>query len=412
MKIKLLIWSTDKNASDGSYIPSNVWTEYIKSDRCQSALDNGTMLCTLTHRSRALTALPEGQGGLKGVIGKDDGMLIVTDSNPAPIMKITDIYQEGEKVFAEAEVFDEKLFDHSMSEQIKRFKGLLRSGVRLGCSCVLVCYWENDGTGHDIGKRIQALKAVDITVNPSCPDSRILGILEDDEIENTFSKKELDTMSNGGVLCKTFSDTSNISGVSTLPKSSKIGLRVCNLKVKQFSNISDAIVVDERGPLNTTATEKGFSIGAVKERLRMGKLSPRMQFRRLMLDYRGALKAAGGVQKMKPEEVKILKSLFVNDVLLIIKQIYPDIMKGKQIATLIGASSISKNTREAAQKLQMPFKMAMMQQEKQGYISKDRMNKIQSAYIVFTDSLVNEIFDPNNKMKITPDEGEEDENEK
>ena len=117
MKIKLLIWSTDKNASDGSYIPSNVWTEYIKSDRCQSALDNGTMLCTLTHRSRALTALPEGQGGLKGVIGKDDGMLIVTDSNPAPIMKITDVYQEGEKVFAEAEVFDEKLFDHSMSEE-------------------------------------------------------------------------------------------------------------------------------------------------------------------------------------------------------------------------------------------------------------------------------------------------------
>lgn len=360
------------------------------------------MLCTLTHRSRSLDSLPEGQGKLKSVIGKDDGVLIVTDNNPAPVMKISRLWMEGDKVYAEAEVFDEGLFDPAMANQIRRFKGLLRSGVKLGCSCVLVCYWEPDGSGHDIGKKIQRLKAVDVTVNPSCPDSKILGILEDGDeaYEDTFSERDSRTLKANGVVCKTFSDSMAASVTTGLPRTSKIGLRVCELKVKQFSQVTDIRVTPEE------ATQKEYSIGAVRERVRLGKMSPRLQFRRLMIDYKGALKAAGGQERMKPEEVKVLKSLFVNDVLMIVKQIYPDIMKGKQIATLLGASSISKGTREAAQKLQLPFRMAMMQFERTGYISKDRLQKIQDAYLVFTDSLVNEIFDSNVKIEETPEDEE------
>nr|DAV87219.1 MAG TPA: Prohead core protein serine protease [Caudoviricetes sp.] len=402
MKISMLIWTCSKNASDGSYIPENVWAEYIRSDRSKEALEDGSMLCTLTHRSRSLDSLPEGQGKLKSVIGKDDGVLIVTDNNPAPVMKISRLWMEGDKVYAEAEVFDEGLFDPAMANQIRRFKGLLRSGVKLGCSCVLVCYWEPDGSGHDIGKKIQRLKAVDVTVNPSCPDSKILGILEDGDeaYEDTFSERDSRTLKANGVVCKTFSDSMAASVTTGLPRTSKIGLRVCELKVKQFSQVTDIRVTPEE------ATQKEYSIGAVRERVRLGKMSPRLQFRRLMIDYKGALKAAGGQERMKPEEVKVLKSLFVNDVLMIVKQIYPDIMKGKQIATLLGASSISKGTREAAQKLQLPFRMAMMQFERTGYISKDRLQKIQDAYLVFTDSLVNEIFDSNVKIEETPEDEE------
>ena len=398
----MLIWTCSKNASDGSYIPENVWAEYIRSDRSKEALEDGSMLCTLTHRSRSLDSLPEGQGKLKSVIGKDDGVLIVTDNNPAPVMKISRLWMEGDKVYAEAEVFDEGLFDPAMANQIRRFKGLLRSGVKLGCSCVLVCYWEPDGSGHDIGKKIQRLKAVDVTVNPSCPDSKILGILEDGDeaYEDTFSERDSRTLKANGVVCKTFSDSMAASVTTGLPRTSKIGLRVCELKVKQFSQVTDIRVTPEE------ATQKEYSIGAVRERVRLGKMSPRLQFRRLMIDYKGALKAAGGQERMKPEEVKVLKSLFVNDVLMIVKQIYPDIMKGKQIATLLGASSISKGTREAAQKLQLPFRMAMMQFERTGYISKDRLQKIQDAYLVFTDSLVNEIFDSNVKIEETPEDEE------
>lgn len=49
-----------------------------------------------------------------------------------------------------------------------------------------------------------------------------------------------------------------------------------------------------------------------------------------------------------------------------------------------------------------------MQQQKAGYISKDRMKKIQDAYVVFVDSIMNEIFGES-KLKIdeAPDKGEE-----
>jgi hypothetical protein len=91
------------------------------------------------------------------------------------------------------------------------------------------------------------------------------------------------------------------------------------------------------------------------------------------------------------------------------KQIHGEIMKGKQINVLIGASTISKNCRAAAASLQLPYRMAMMQQQKAGYISKDRMKKIQDAYVVFVDSIMNEIFGEN-KLKIddeAPDKGED-----
>ncbi len=410
MLIKLLAWTTSKAASDGSLISAPVWEEYIRSERCQTAIDDGSMLCTLTHRSRNLKALPEGQGELKGTVGKDDGMLICTDNNPAPIMKIVKVYLEGDKVYAIAEVFDEKLFDPAMANQIIRFKGLLRSGVKIGCSCVLVCYWQSDGNGHDIGQKIHALKGIDITVNPSCPDSRVISILEDESpIETEFSDRDYRIMTSDGILCKTFSDPSEIQGISELPRSSKIGMRVCALKVKQFSNISEASMVSD--DTQHEPTEKVFSIGSVKERLRINKMSPRVSFRRLIIDYRGALKASGGADKMKPEDVAMLKSMFVNDLLLIIKQIHSDILAGKQISTLLGASSVSKSVREACQKLQLPYRMAMMQQQKSGYISKDRMKKIQDSYVAFTGSLVDEVFGGAELNLKEPEEGEEGKNE-
>jgi hypothetical protein len=173
------------------------------------------------------------------------------------------------------------------------------------------------------------------------------------------------------------------------------------LKAKKFSGISEeTIAFSDTAPTagspcvpqDNPSEERTFSIGSVKERLRINKMSPRVAFRRLLIDYRGALKASGGIDKMKPEDVAMLKSMFVNDVLLIVKQIHGDILKGKQIATLLGASSVSKSVREACQKLQLPYRMAMMQQEKSGYITRDRMKKIQDSYVAFTDSLVTEVF--------------------
>ena len=407
MKIRLVIWKTDKSASDSSVISRDVWEKYIKSEACQEALRDGSMLSSLTHRSRTLKALPEGTGALSGVTAKDDSLLLTMENCPAPVTKITKLYLDGNDVMAEAEVFDENQADPAMSNNIKRLKTLLRSGVKLGCSCVLVCYWEPlPGTrGSEYAKAIVALKGVDFTIGPSMKGAKVVGIIEDDQ-ETTFSEKDLKIMESGGVSCKVFSDTDVIPGYKNLPKTSKIGLRVCNLKAKQFSQITDFTISEDS---TEEPKEKNFSVATVKERVRYSKLSPRVQFRRLVLDYRQALKASGGPDKIKPEELQTMRTLFANDILYIMKQIHGEIMKGKQINVLIGASTISKNCRAAAASLQLPYRMAMMQQQKAGYISKDRMKKIQDAYVVFVDSIMNEIFGEN-KLKIddeAPDKGEE-----
>ena len=362
MKIRAKVWMCSGVASDGSIIRREVWEEYLRSSEYAELIESGSGLGTLTHRSRNIKCNPSDFSNLKGTTGADDSMLVVSPSMPAAVWKIDRLFIDGDWVCADMTVLDEKTADSSMAEQITRLKSLVRQGCKLGVSAVIVAYWDQQG-GNDVAKKIHKIKAIDVTMNPSVARARITEILEDEETK-TFS----DT---NEPVCKVFSTSDEYA---VLPKSSKIDLCFTTLKVKEFSQISELEISEEE-----IVEQKEFSVATVKERLRYAKLSPRQTFRRLMIDYKGAIKAAGGVEKMDPEDVKILKSLFTSDVLNIIKTIYPDIMKGKQIATLIGASSISKNARQACQKLQIPFRMAMQQQEKQQFITKDRYQKIQNA---------------------------------
>ena len=385
MKIRAKVWMCSGVASDGSIIRREVWEEYLRSSEYAELIESGSGLGTLTHRSRNIKCNPSDFSNLKGTTGADDSMLVVDPSMPAAVWKIDRLFVEGDWVCADLTVLDEKTADTSMAEQITRLKSLVRQGCKLGVSAVIVAYWDQQG-GNDVAKKIHKIKAIDVTMNPSVARARITEILEDEETK-TFS----DT---NEPVCKVFSTSDEYA---VLPKSSKIDLCFTTLKVKEFSQISELEISEEE-----TVEQKEFSVATVKERLRYAKLSPRQTFRRLMIDYKGAIKAAGGVEKMDPEDIKILKSLFTSDVLNIIKTIYPDIMKGKQIATLIGASSISKNARQACQKLQIPFRMAMQQQEKQQFITKDRYQKIQNAYLEFVNSLIDEVFGPASHLTELP----------
>ena len=368
MRLKCRVWNYNVPASDGSIIRREVFEDYFRSTEYQESMESGNTLGSLTHRSRNYDSLPEGYGKLKGTIGKDDGMLIVDDKMPAPIYRMTRMYVEGPWVMAELDVFDENTVDSIMAEQIRRFKGLVRGGTMLGLSLVVASYWQSEG-GQDIASKIKSIKSCDVTNNPSQRGARILEILED---ERSFSDtKTANALS--PVIEKTFSDlSSDFPELTGTPKTSKIGGKFTTLKVKSFSCVCE--VSESEGP-----SQKEFSVATVKERVRYAKLSPRQQFRRLLIDYKGAVRAAGGSAGIDEKELKIMKSLFTTVILGIIKQIYPEIMAGKQISTLLGASSLGKNVRVAAQKLQIPFKLSLTQIEKQGFASKDRFTKIQEA---------------------------------
>lgn len=254
---------------------------------------------------------------------------------------------------------------------------------------------------------------MDITLNPSQKGARITDIYEDDDTtseektynylgQRKFSDIDIRVMNSGTPVTKLFS-TTDIA--PDLPKTSKVGLRFTSLKVKEFSSISD---------VNITEDQKEFTVSSLKDRLRIAKLSPRQNFRRSVLDYKQIVKSQGGVSKMDPEDLKVLKSLFTSDVIMILRQIHPEILSGKQISTLLGASSLGKATRVAAQKLQIPYKLASKEVEKSGMLSKPRFQKLQDAYFDFINSMIDEVFSDhgviNNKLtKETEEESTEEE---
>jgi hypothetical protein len=113
---------------------------------------------------------------------------------------------------------------------------------------------------------------------------------------------------------------------------------------------------------------------------------------------------------MKEEDVKVLKSMFTSDVLWILNQIQPEVLKGKQINTLLGCSSISKSARQAAQQLQQPLRMAGIEVKKQGFLTKMRYAKLQNSYLEFIRSLQESVFGPN--PEPIQEEPEDNDNEK
>ena len=56
------------------------------------------------------------------------------------------------------------------------------------------------------------------------------------------------------------------------------------------------------------------------------------------------------------------------------------------------ASSLGKATRVAAQKLQIPYKLASKEVDKSGMLSKPRFQKLQEAYFDFINSMIDEVF--------------------
>lgn len=401
MKVKVKLFSVGGIlASDGSEISRHVIEEYLASDKYKNDILGKKMLGSLTHRVRNWATQQKYAPSIAKTAGKDDQLLTVGIASPTHYISDMWIDNSDQWVYVEATLLDEDGMDDEAVQNIRRLKGMLNQGIKPGASAVILGYWDN-ASGHDQLKRLVSLKGFDITLNPSWKEAGVTEIYDDygnriDEDEREFSIPEYqdnDTL----VRVKTFSDLSQFGNIA---KSSKIDGAYTTLKAKVFS--SSCSVESSDNNIVSIPKEKTFSAATLKERVRYAKLSPRMRFRRLFIDYKQLVRQYGS--KLDPGTEKTLKSLFATDCLDIIKTISPEILQGKQINTLIGASSLGKNVRVAAQKLQIPYRMAMQEAQKNGFISKMRYVKIQDAYREFIQSMVDEVFGQNSTL---PDNLEE-----
>lgn len=400
MQIKVKLFSVGGiPASDSSIIPRHVVEEYLASDKYKEDIAKKRMLGSLTHLVRNWAAQNKYNPSVASkTAGKDDQLMLVGVASPTHYIDRVWIEDSDQWVYCTATILSEEGMDDQAVQNIRRLKGMISNSILPGVSAVILGYWNNENS-HDTLQRLVALKGFDVTMNPSWSDASVVEVL-DRQDPNVGTKTFSDT--NCTLQVKEFSDLS-VFGDTKLPKSSKISNHFTSLKAKQFS--SGNVAVEVEGV--TTKSQKEFSISTLKERVRYAKFSPRMRFRRLFLEYRQLVKQAGGSEKIDPETLKIMKSLFMSDVLDIFKQITPEVIAGKQVSTLIGASSLGKSVRVSAQKLQMPYRMAMQEMTKTGKVTPVRLQKIQAAYTEFAKSMLDEVFGSN----PLPEEPEED-NEK
>lgn len=400
-------------ASDGSIIPRDVLEAYLRTDEYKSAIESKKMLGTLTHRARNLANAPASAGtALNKTVGKDDMLLMV--GTDAPTHYVERLYIENDGwCYADIKILDETGLDDHAIQNIRRLKGLLKQGVMPGVSAIILGYWEDSAVGGSYLKRLVATKGLDITLNPSWKLASVVSTWDDEgelvnSIDKTFSESDIvyapSDFKFDGLKVKEFSDIDSL-GCGGLIRSSKINGVFTSLKAKVFS--ADGMVSELPDNEKSEVVEKNFSVASVKDRIIESKLGPRQKFRKIYMSYKQVIRQMGGVEKIDPETLKIMKSLFSSDVLDVMKSITPEIIAGKQINVLIGASSLGKNVRQAAQQLQMPFRQAMVESQKQGFVSKTRYQKIQDAYLSFIGALIEDVFSSNNNLSTKVEENEE-----
>lgn len=198
-------------------------------------------------------------------------------------------------------------------------------------------------------------------------------------------------------------DLSPENGISpTERRFSKVNNKVCKLKMKVFScdgvakeieykSESDlspvtSIELDEKNFSNSESREqKEFSVATIKERLREAKFSPRQKFRRLCIDHKRFYNMTK--TKMSSDDFKLLKGMLASDIMAILNVVTPEIIKGKQINTLLGLSSLSKELRLAGQALSMPMRMGLKEEKNTGAVTKKRYQDLAESYNKFIKSV-------------------------
>jgi hypothetical protein len=417
MKCLLKILNLNAPASDGSTVPYDVLQSYIDSEECKKALRDKTMVSSFTHRCRNIQSVFPDKPALLKTVGRDDVFGIVDEEAPTITHYITKLEIKSDGwLYGVCEILEEDGLDDVSIQNLRRLKGLIKNGIKIGCSCIILGNWKTQGKGTDTLVKLVQFKGVDFTFNASWKNACLVEAWEEDEDGErikTYSENTEDV--DNKLKVKTFSDLSGFDYNG--PKSSKINGQYTILKAKQFSSIGTIETVEGDVPevketekaftqpetKEETPEQKNFTVAGIRDQLRERKLGVRLMFRRMILSYKQVVKSMGS--NMKPEDEAILKSMLSSDVLYVLNKISDDVItKNKQINTLLGASSISKSLRLACTDLQLSYRMAGMEARKQGFVSKIRYQRLSAAYNKFVGAVLDEVFKNTDNMPKEEDD--------
>lgn len=163
------------------------------------------------------------------------------------------------------------------------------------------------------------------------------------------------------------------------------------LSPKATYQVSEEIITDN---LNTVPNNgfKLFSTASIQERLRVAQRNPKMRFRYTIIDYKRFYNQKKSQLEKNPEMMKALTNMFLTDMSGMMTEILPMIEEGKQLATLVGVSQVTKGLNKVARDLSIYYRRALKAQKTAGMINKSVYQKLKDAYTEFMTELMKQVF--------------------
>lgn len=137
---------------------------------------------------------------------------------------------------------------------------------------------------------------------------------------------------------------------------------------------------------------KEFSASSINERLRVSKMDKKLRFRYLITDYKRYYAQKRKQLEDKPEQMKMLRNMFLQDIMGIFTEILPYIEQGKQLNTLLGVSQVTPTVNKQARDLSLIYRRALKAEKSSGQIPKTVYQSLKKAYTEFINALIPQVF--------------------
>lgn len=148
---------------------------------------------------------------------------------------------------------------------------------------------------------------------------------------------------------------------------------------------------------------KTFSITTIKERIRVGKMSPRVRFRLTIVDYKKYYMANKTALDKDPAHLAILVRLFLSDLMEMFDSVLPYIKDGKQLGQMLGIEQVARGLNQSARELSIAYKKALNSEETSGAPTPSFYKLLAAKYKEFINQLLIQIFPGIDAEKVKAD---------
>lgn len=150
---------------------------------------------------------------------------------------------------------------------------------------------------------------------------------------------------------------------------------------------------------------KEFSAASIQERLRISKLQARVRLRYMVMDYKRYYNQKKNQLKENPEQMKLLRNMFLQDLMGLFNEVLPYIEEGKQLNTLIGVSQVTPTMNKQARELSLLYRRALKSEKNAGQIPKSIYQSLKKAYTDFMNALLPQVFPGIEEMDLSGKKG-------